>query len=475
MPAKAEGAPRTLKQQERLSPQNKPDTPLSHGEDDEDEADLDWNSQARKAALQAAEEAKRERVPRLGLDFGNVIIAHDEAGGWGFTKRGSDGAVQHCVQCCAGAREGVRALVKLFKRENVFIVSKAGRRVAARTQEWLLESGFISDTGLVGSDAHIYFVNGRMEKRPIVEMLGITHFVDDRMSVLRSLQSCCAQRVLMAAPWVKHEDRHDRGDKKYAQSRVVVQSWPEAVGQVRKWFKTHRGVDAQKQALQGLSFTASRAPPTPVSTPAKALPILQGSLAQTAQVAPPAPPENQALAERQAWLEYENSQLRAQAAQLFEGLAQRESAAQRATLDLRARDDEGLALLLRISALEQQLAGRSAVTPQSAPPWDPGQGSLTAMPPVPASPGAALAPCWSAPPTPSAAAVPPSPAARAPGTPMWSPPLYPAPPPTPAGGANHPLPVYADATRVADSLAQALGGLATPMAPAEAAPVTAPR
>jgi len=466
MPPRIDGPPRTPKQQERPSPQNKPDTPLSHGEDEEDDGDLDWNTSARRVALAAAEEAKREGIPRLGLDFGNVIIAHDEAGGWGFTRRDSDGAVKHCVQCCAGAREGVRTLVKLFKRENVFIVSKAGRRVAARTQEWLLESGFIADTGLVGSDAHIYFVHGRMEKRPIVEMLGITHFIDDRMSVLRSLQSCCAQRVLMAAPWVKHDDRHDRGDKKYAQSKIVVQSWPEAVGQVRKWFKTHRGVDAQKQALQGLCSFAPRSqpPPTP-STPGKALPILQGSLAQEPQVQP-LPVENQALAEHTAWLEYDNAQLRSQAAQLLEGLSQRESSAQRATLDLAARDDEGLALLLRISALEQQLLGRGVVMSKAAPPWEAGQTGLPAV----------VSAQWPSPnvadTTPSLWAVPPSPAPRAPATPMWSPPQYPAPPPTPAG-ANQPHPVYADATRMADSLAQALGGLASPLAPAEIAPVVA--
>jgi len=202
---------------------------------DDEPTDLDWTSEARRDALCQAEEAKRCHTPRLGIDFGNVIVAQEDGV---FLRRAVDGSLEHCAPACAGARDGVRALVQLFKAEHVFIVSKARRRVAGLTMDWLETSDFLKDTGLCGDAQHVYFVNGREEKRPVVEALGITHFIDDRMTVLRSLTSC-RQRVLMCGPWVQHDDRHDRGDRsaKALPGKVIVQSWTEAVGAIGKWFK----------------------------------------------------------------------------------------------------------------------------------------------------------------------------------------------------------------------------------------------
>lgn len=208
-----------------------------HAEDADDEEYVDWSSGPRIAALREAEEAARWQTPRLGIDFGNVILADD--GGRFKESRG-------LMQCKAveGAREGVRALVKLFGPEHVFIVSKAGRRLTKLTLEWL-HAGFLKDTGLLGDDGHIFFVPRRMEKRPVVEALAITHFIDDRMSVLRSLTKC-QQRLLMCGPWVQHDDRHDRHDRKDKVKKVVVHSWPEAVDAAKKWFDQRHRVESDR-------------------------------------------------------------------------------------------------------------------------------------------------------------------------------------------------------------------------------------
>jgi len=332
------------------------------GADDDDNEEFDWCSASRQHALQRADDAKWRGTPRLGLDFGNVIVANEDDGM--FIRRAADGSVEHCSQPCPGAREGVRTLVKLFGREHVFVVSKAGPKIARRSLDWLNESGFLKDTGLYAGEDHVFFVGGRVDKRPIVEALGITHFVDDRMSVLRSL-SVCSQRVLMCGPWVQHDDRHDRGEKAKAGGKVVAQSWPEVVGLVRRWFKTSGNKGSGKNT----------------GPPFQVYPHNVGGAAS---------PEFLSIPERCAWLESDLAQLQSCFASLMQAMAQLDADARRLDQQLLARDGDCAEVLAQVAALEKLALAKPCMSPADAPQELVAQAEVpecaAAPPPMPSTP-----------------------------------------------------------------------------------------
>jgi hypothetical protein len=74
--------------------------------------------------------------------------------------------------------------VALFEG-RVWVVSKAGQRVQAKTERWLAHHDFYASTG-IGMD-HVRFVRHRADKAAVCSELGITHFVDDRSDVLENL------------------------------------------------------------------------------------------------------------------------------------------------------------------------------------------------------------------------------------------------------------------------------------------------
>ncbi|MCC5951606.1 MAG: hypothetical protein JJU45_05870 [Acidimicrobiia bacterium] len=120
--------------------------------------------------------------PVLGLDVGGVLVdrvAEDSDTSF-FGDRPMD------TPRTDGSLEAVIELVELFEG-RVYIVSKAGPRIARLTTEWLALHGFLSNTMIPA--AHLHFVRKRPEKAPICVDLGVTHFVDDRVDVLGHLRS----------------------------------------------------------------------------------------------------------------------------------------------------------------------------------------------------------------------------------------------------------------------------------------------
>jgi hypothetical protein len=87
-----------------------------------------------------------------------------------------DGAFDAIAQLGAGVFAG-----------RVHIISKAGPKISRLTREWLVHTDFYDRTGV--RPEHLRFVRHRHEKAPICEELGVTHFVDDRLSVLEHLAS----------------------------------------------------------------------------------------------------------------------------------------------------------------------------------------------------------------------------------------------------------------------------------------------
>ncbi len=130
---------------------------------------------------------------RIGLDIGRVIVdpasPHGREQGRAAPAGRSllTGSDQQALRSPASpaALEVIRRLVEHYDG-NVWLVSKCGPRIESRTRRWLEFQGFYNATGV--SRDHLRFCRKRRHKRGHCAELGITHFVDDRVDVLRHLR-----------------------------------------------------------------------------------------------------------------------------------------------------------------------------------------------------------------------------------------------------------------------------------------------
>ncbi len=121
------------------------------------------------------------REPRLGIDIGRVIISgdsHPQGGDTAFFE--GDEATMLATPEMPGAFDAIAGLVPLFGG-RVWLVSKCGPTVQARTLRWLDAHDFYARTGV--APEHVRFCRARVEKRLHCAELGLTHFVDDRPDV----------------------------------------------------------------------------------------------------------------------------------------------------------------------------------------------------------------------------------------------------------------------------------------------------
>ena len=133
-----------------------------------------------------------QREPRLGIDIGKVIIAgpaHPGGGDTAFFQ--GDEATMLATPEMEGSFETIRRLVDLFEG-RVWLISKCGPRVQARTERWLDGHDFYDRT-LVPRD-HVRFCRTRADKRVHCEELGITHFVDDHPEVHTAIRGVVEHR-----------------------------------------------------------------------------------------------------------------------------------------------------------------------------------------------------------------------------------------------------------------------------------------
>jgi hypothetical protein len=128
-------------------------------------------------------------VPCLGVDIGRVIIAGD--GPDTSFIGGSDEDAMRAPEM-PGAIEALTRLRARFEG-RVWLVSKCGPRIQARTREWLAARRFFERTGI--EPAHLEFCRTRPEKAPICARLGVTCFVDDRWDVLASMAGIVPHRI----------------------------------------------------------------------------------------------------------------------------------------------------------------------------------------------------------------------------------------------------------------------------------------
>ncbi|WP_238580781.1 hypothetical protein [Streptomonospora alba] len=120
------------------------------------------------------------RPPVLGVDIGGVIIHRLDDRDTSFF-----GDTPMRTPAVDGAFEALAELAQHPFQGRVYLVSKAKPATADRTRRWLALHAFAGRTGIPGD--HLHFVPERADKAPICERLGITHFVDDRIDVLRHL------------------------------------------------------------------------------------------------------------------------------------------------------------------------------------------------------------------------------------------------------------------------------------------------
>jgi hypothetical protein len=123
--------------------------------------------------------------PVLGIDIGRVIIAPaDVSGGADTSFLGGSDSDALATPPAEHAFEAIRSLVEAFDG-NVWLVSKCGPRVQQRTREWLRHQRFHELTGV--RPDRVRFCRQRREKREHCAAIGATHFIDDRLDVLRHL------------------------------------------------------------------------------------------------------------------------------------------------------------------------------------------------------------------------------------------------------------------------------------------------
>ncbi|MCX4243303.1 hypothetical protein [Paraliomyxa miuraensis] len=128
----------------------------------------------------------------LGIDIGRVIISPGDSGGDTSFLGGSDDEAMKTPPS-RNAFETIAALVEAL-RGRVWLVSKCGPRVQARTRKWLAHWRFYERTGVPFEQ--VRFCRERRDKAPICQQLGLSAFIDDRPDVLAPMAGIVPWRYL---------------------------------------------------------------------------------------------------------------------------------------------------------------------------------------------------------------------------------------------------------------------------------------
>jgi hypothetical protein len=137
---------------------------------------------------------------KLGIDVGRVLISpgDESSPDTSFIGGSLDDALR--TPPYPGMFETLPAIVDHFGAQ-VWIVSKCGARVRARTLEWFAHHRFFEQTGI--DAARVHFCRERPQKAGICADIGITHFVDDRFDVLEPMRGIVSSRYLFGPQRVR--------------------------------------------------------------------------------------------------------------------------------------------------------------------------------------------------------------------------------------------------------------------------------
>lgn len=123
---------------------------------------------------------------RIGIDIGKVIIGGSGEEDTSFFSEGY--LLTPEIQ---GAFESIRLLSQTFE---VWIISKCGASVQAKTLDWLLSRDFYTQTAV--DPSRVLFVRKRPQKAPLAQELGLVSFIDDREDIIASMHGKIPQPVL---------------------------------------------------------------------------------------------------------------------------------------------------------------------------------------------------------------------------------------------------------------------------------------
>lgn len=112
---------------------------------------------------------------KIGIDFGGVIVRASE----GQDFNSADGLGIE-------ASNAIESISCLSKSHELWIISKASKRVERFTREWLSEVKFYSQTSFLPQN--ILFCEKRSDKKGICESLKLDYFIDDNSEVISSLK-----------------------------------------------------------------------------------------------------------------------------------------------------------------------------------------------------------------------------------------------------------------------------------------------
>ena len=160
----------------------------------------------------------RERI--LGVDIGGVIIDRVRNDGTDTAFKGDRYLETTSVP---GAFETLAELRMRFDG-RVYIVSKCGPIVQAKSKEWLKHKGFYDITGIPRENVNYCFE--RKDKAPICKRIGVTHFIDDRLEVLGYLDS--VSNKYLFGP----QNQRDLRCVESLQSIVLVNSWKDVLQKI---------------------------------------------------------------------------------------------------------------------------------------------------------------------------------------------------------------------------------------------------
>eukprot|EP00931_Biecheleriopsis_adriatica_P056170 TRINITY_DN33286_c0_g1_i1.p1 TRINITY_DN33286_c0_g1~~TRINITY_DN33286_c0_g1_i1.p1 ORF type:complete len:834 (-),score=127.09 TRINITY_DN33286_c0_g1_i1:50-2530(-) len=125
--------------------------------------------------------------PRIGIDIGGVLTRDSDPN---HPCTSSKGCEWDASWLADGALDAVRKIVQVFGPSNTFLVSKVkpGGDMHCRTEKWLNDLDFCGKTGLPKENVkYCRKMDGPQGKGVVCQKLGISHFIDDKVEVLKSV------------------------------------------------------------------------------------------------------------------------------------------------------------------------------------------------------------------------------------------------------------------------------------------------
>lgn len=146
-------------------------------------------------------------MSRLGIDIGRVIIGPVVDGQQDTSFLGTRFEEAMLTPPADGAFDTIARLADDF--EQIHLISKCGESVQRKSLGWLDHHDFYGVTGIPRDRVH--FCRKRPDKAPIARRLRLTHFIDDRLDVLRPMRGIVQHLLLFGEqeasvhpPWVRH-------------------------------------------------------------------------------------------------------------------------------------------------------------------------------------------------------------------------------------------------------------------------------